>query len=52
MQKQKPDPVTGELQFKSSVDCAMQTLRAGGSDPKALRTSKRNLTWGFTSTLK
>lgn len=30
MQKQKPDPVTGELQFKSSMDCAMQTLKAGG----------------------
>jgi len=30
MQKQKPDPVTGELQFKSAVDCAMKTMAAGG----------------------
>lgn len=30
MQKQKPDPVTGELQFKSSIDCAMKTLSQGG----------------------
>jgi solute carrier family 25 oxoglutarate transporter 11 len=30
MQKQKPDPVTGELQFKSAIDCAMKTLKSGG----------------------
>merc|ERR1712098_697905 len=30
MQKQRPDPVTGELQFKSSIDCAAQTFKAGG----------------------
>merc|ERR1712093_574567 len=30
MQKQKPDPVTGELQFKSAVDCAVQTMKSGG----------------------
>merc|ERR1719230_2369835 len=30
MQKQKPDPVTGELQFKSSIDCAMKTMAEGG----------------------
>merc|ERR1711972_233833 len=30
MQKQKPDPVTGELQFKSAIDCAMKTLSQGG----------------------
>merc|ERR1711874_352437 len=29
-QKQKPDPVTGELQFKSSIDCAMKTMAEGG----------------------
>merc|ERR1712159_303064 len=25
MQKQKPDPKTGELQFKSALDCAAKT---------------------------
>jgi len=30
MQKQKPDPVTGELQYKSALDCAMKTLKDGG----------------------
>jgi solute carrier family 25 oxoglutarate transporter 11 len=30
MQKQKPDPVTGELQFKSAMDCAMKTMAEGG----------------------
>jgi len=30
MQKQKPDPVTGELQYKSALDCAMKTLKEGG----------------------
>merc|ERR1719168_483154 len=30
MQKQKPDPVTGELQFKSSIDCAMKVMAEGG----------------------
>eukprot|EP00929_Paragymnodinium_shiwhaense_P062475 TRINITY_DN3118_c0_g1_i3.p2 TRINITY_DN3118_c0_g1~~TRINITY_DN3118_c0_g1_i3.p2 ORF type:complete len:300 (-),score=84.16 TRINITY_DN3118_c0_g1_i3:272-1171(-) len=30
MQKQKPDPVTGQLKYKSAVDCAMQTLKEGG----------------------
>merc|ERR1719484_12489 len=30
MQKQKPDPVTGELQFKSAMDCAMKTMKEGG----------------------
>merc|ERR1712190_58821 len=30
MQKQKPDPVTGELQFKSSIDCAMKIMAEGG----------------------
>merc|ERR1712039_193215 len=30
MQKQKPDPVTGELQFKSSIDCAMKIMKEGG----------------------
>merc|ERR1712187_269347 len=30
MQKQKPDPVTGELQYKSSIDCAMKILAEGG----------------------
>jgi len=30
MQKQKPDPVTGELQFKSALDCAMKTMAEGG----------------------
>lgn len=30
IQKMKPDPVTGELPYKSPIDCAMKTLRAGG----------------------
>jgi solute carrier family 25 oxoglutarate transporter 11 len=30
MQKQKPDPVTGELQYKSAMDCAMKTMKEGG----------------------
>merc|ERR1712176_1027351 len=30
MQKQKPDPVTGELMYKSSVDCAMKIIAEGG----------------------
>mmetsp|Transcript_66301 Transcript_66301/g.194045 ORF Transcript_66301/g.194045 Transcript_66301/m.194045 type:complete len:297 (-) Transcript_66301:319-1209(-) len=30
MQKQKPDPVTGELQYKSSLDCAMKIMKEGG----------------------
>jgi solute carrier family 25 oxoglutarate transporter 11 len=30
MQKQKPDPVTGELQYKSAIDCAMKTMAEGG----------------------
>jgi len=30
MQKQKPDAVTGELPFKSSVDCAMKIMAEGG----------------------
>merc|ERR1739845_101116 len=30
MQKQKPDPVTGELQFKSALDCAAKTMKEGG----------------------
>jgi len=30
MQKQKPDPVTGELPFSSSIACAMKTLKEGG----------------------
>jgi len=30
VQKMKPDPVTGELPFKGSVDCAMQQIKAGG----------------------
>merc|ERR1719433_2165188 len=30
MQKQKPDPVTGELQYKSSIDCAMKIMVEGG----------------------
>merc|ERR1711988_1785372 len=29
-QKQKPDPVTGELQYKSAMDCAMKTMKEGG----------------------
>merc|ERR1712151_200393 len=30
MQKQKPDPVTGALKYKSSVDCAMKIMAEGG----------------------
>lgn len=30
MQKQKPDPVTGELQFKSALDCAAKIMAEGG----------------------
>jgi len=30
MQKQKPDPVTGELQFKSSLDCVAKIMAEGG----------------------
>lgn len=30
VQKMKPDPVTGELPFKGSVDCAMQQVKTGG----------------------
>jgi solute carrier family 25 oxoglutarate transporter 11 len=30
MQKQKPDPVTGELLYSSSIDCVMKTLKEGG----------------------
>jgi len=30
MQKQKPDPVTGELMYKSALDCAAKTMAAGG----------------------
>lgn len=30
IQKMKPDPVTGELPYKSPIDCALKTLRAGG----------------------
>merc|ERR1712007_127309 len=30
MQKQKPDPVTGELMYKSSIDCAMKVMAEGG----------------------
>jgi len=30
MQKQKPDPVTGELKFKSSMECVAQTMKEGG----------------------
>lgn len=30
MQKQKPDPVTGELKFKSSIDCAAKVMAEGG----------------------
>merc|ERR1711879_733283 len=29
-QKQKPDPVTGELQYKSAIDCAMKIMKEGG----------------------
>merc|ERR1711937_157736 len=30
IQKQKPDPVTGELPFKGSLDCAMKIMAEGG----------------------
>jgi len=30
MQKQKPDPVTGELKYKSAMDCVAQTMKEGG----------------------
>merc|ERR1719230_107808 len=30
MQKQKPDPVTGELPYKSALDCAAKTMAEGG----------------------
>merc|ERR1719398_658848 len=30
MQKQKPDPVTGELQYKSALDCAAKIMAEGG----------------------
>jgi solute carrier family 25 oxoglutarate transporter 11 len=30
MQKQKPDPVTGELKYKGSIDCAMKIMAEGG----------------------
>eukprot|EP00928_Gymnodinium_smaydae_P020842 TRINITY_DN1805_c0_g4_i1.p2 TRINITY_DN1805_c0_g4~~TRINITY_DN1805_c0_g4_i1.p2 ORF type:complete len:299 (+),score=90.53 TRINITY_DN1805_c0_g4_i1:63-959(+) len=30
MQKQKPDPVTGELMYKSAIDCAMKIMSEGG----------------------
>jgi len=30
MQKQKPDPVTGELQYKNALDCAMKVMKEGG----------------------
>merc|ERR1719409_1043429 len=30
MQKQKPDPVTGELPYKGAVDCAMKIMAEGG----------------------
>jgi len=30
IQKQKPDPVTGELPFKSPLDCAKKQIKAGG----------------------
>merc|ERR1712060_1002426 len=30
MQKQKPDPVTGELPFKGFIDCAMKIMAEGG----------------------
>merc|ERR1711874_161720 len=30
MQKQKPDPATGLLKYKSSVDCAVQVMKEGG----------------------
>merc|ERR1711862_536158 len=30
MQKQKPDPKTGALQYKSPIDCAMKIMAEGG----------------------
>merc|ERR1712073_215587 len=30
MQSQKPDPVTGELQYKNALDCAMKVMKEGG----------------------
>jgi solute carrier family 25 oxoglutarate transporter 11 len=30
MQKQKPDPVTGEMMYKSAIDCAMKIMAEGG----------------------
>lgn len=30
MQKQKPDPVTGELKYKNAIDCAGKILKEGG----------------------
>ncbi|EFN51826.1 hypothetical protein CHLNCDRAFT_56352 [Chlorella variabilis] len=30
MQKMKPDPITGEVPYKSSMDCALKTLRNKG----------------------
>jgi len=30
MQKQKPDPVTGQLKYSSSINCAMTVLKEGG----------------------
>merc|ERR1712194_731417 len=30
MQKQKPDPVTGALKYKSAIDCAAKIMAEGG----------------------
>jgi len=30
IQKQKPDPVTGEMPFKGPIDCAMKQVKKGG----------------------
>merc|ERR1712178_290539 len=30
LQKQKPDPVTGELQYKGFIDCATKIMAEGG----------------------
>ena len=30
MQKMKPDPVTGQMPYSSSMDCAMKTLKSHG----------------------
>merc|ERR1719463_300896 len=30
IQKQKPDPVTGEMPFKGPIDCAMKQVQKGG----------------------